>query len=84
MPIDVTSRTYATAGDRAANAANGEGERTGRQRSGSTHRHYRSGSVERVHWHNNAHGGSQFEHTLGGVDRNGVAWGAQPPGGYVR
>jgi hypothetical protein len=78
-----TSRTYATAGDRDANRAAGEGERTGRQRSGSTHYRYRSGSVVREHWHNNAHGGTQFSRPIGGVHRDGTEWGEQPTNGYT-
>ena len=77
-----TSRTYATEGDRDANWDAGENEWTGRQRSGSTHHRYRSGSVVREHWHNNAHGGTQFSRPVGGVHADGTAYGEQPSGGY--
>ena len=72
------SSTYATVDDRNANWQAGENPWNGRQRSGSTHYRYRSGSVTREHWHNNAHGGSQFSRPIGGVDRDGNEWGVQP------
>lgn len=75
--------TYATVGDRDANWNNWESPHGGRQRSGSTHYRYRSGSVTREHWHNNAHGGTQFTRPIGGVDRDGVEWGEQPTNGYA-
>lgn len=82
-PIDVQdSRVYTTVSDRQANVNAGENAWTGRQRSGSTHYRYRSGSVVREHWHNNAHGGTQFSRPIGGVDRNGNSWGSQPNNGY--
>ncbi len=82
-PVDTaTSRTYATQGDRQANENAGEGARTGRQRSGSTHHRYRSGSIVREHWHNNAHGGQQFGRPIGGIDRDGNTWGEAPTGGW--
>ena len=77
------SRVYTTVADRQANHEAGENRWTGRQRSGSTHYRYRSGSVVREHWHNNAHGGTQFSRPIGGIDRNGNLWGQQPSGGYV-
>ncbi|WP_372891858.1 hypothetical protein, partial [Rhodosalinus sp.] len=77
------NRVYATAGDRAANAAAGEDPRQGRQRSGSTHYRYRSGSIVREHWHNNIHGGQQFSRPIGGIDRDGNPWGEQPTNGFT-
>jgi hypothetical protein len=77
------SSTYATVADRNANYDANESPYRGRQRSGSTHYRYRSGSVTREHWHNNAHGGQQFTRAIGGVDRDGNEWGEQPPNGYV-
>jgi hypothetical protein len=72
------SSTYATVGDRDANWEAYEQPWTGRQRSGSTHYRYRSGSITREHWHNNAHGGSQFSRPIGGINRHGEVWGEQP------
>jgi len=82
-PTDTaTSRTYTTGGDKDANRAAGESPFNGRQRSGSTHHRYRSGSIVREHWHNNAHGGDQFGRPIGGVHKDGSTWGEPPSGGW--
>lgn len=66
MP-DVIVRIFETVGDRAANVG-----RQQRQRSYSIERRYRSGSIGRVHVHDNINSGNrQFEHVIGHTDRDG-------------
>jgi hypothetical protein len=68
---DVTNRVFETVADRAANAGLPSAAQT-RQRSFSLERRYRSGSVDRVHVHDNLRtGGRQFEHVIGHWDREG-------------
>lgn len=66
MP-DVIVRTFETVSDRAANTGQAQ-----RQRSYSIERRYRSGSIDRVHVHDNINSGNrQFEHVIGHTDRGG-------------
>lgn len=62
---ETVSRVYETRGDRAANA----GRTSGRTRSYSIHRRARSGSIDRIHGHEND--GNIFERSIGHWDRNG-------------
>ncbi|SDK97428.1 hypothetical protein [Aliiruegeria lutimaris] len=67
-------RVFETRADRAANAGIEPGQT--RQRSYSIERRYRSGSIDRVHIHDNARSGNrQFRHVIGGWDRDGNQWG---------
>jgi len=69
-PVDQVVRTFETRDDRAANAGINPGET--RQRSYSIERRYRSGSIDRVHVHDNARNGNrQFEHVIGHTDQHG-------------
>ena len=70
MADETVNRVFETRDDRAANA--GLAPNQTRQRSYSVERRYRSGSVDRVHIHDNARSGNrQFEHVIGHWDRNG-------------
>ncbi|NDR56151.1 hypothetical protein [Aliiruegeria sabulilitoris] len=63
-------RTFETVADRAANAGVNPGQT--RQRSYSVERRYRSGSIDRVHIHDNARNGNrQFRHVIGHWNRDG-------------
>lgn len=76
MAEDTVNRVFETRDDRAANA--GIHPRETRQRSYSVERRYRSGSIDRMHIHDNARNGNrQFEHVIGHWDRNGVYQGRQ-------
>ena len=63
---ETVSRVYETAGDRNANQGRSAGSRT---RSYSIHRRERSGSVSRIHGHEND--GNIFERSIGRWHRDG-------------
>lgn len=68
--VDTVNRRFQTRDDRAANAGREPGQP--RQRSMSIERRYRSGSIDRIHVHNNVQNGNpQFSHVIGHTDRNG-------------
>jgi hypothetical protein len=48
--VDVLSREYETVSDQ---QANGNLSQEYRQRSGSVHRHYQNGEIDRIHYHEN-------------------------------
>ncbi|TQV87254.1 hypothetical protein [Aliikangiella coralliicola] len=67
---DVINRMYETVADRQANRGlpSGDARRT---RSGSLHRTRRSGSVDRIHFHENKHSTGYTERSIGHWDRHG-------------
>ena len=66
----ITNRVFETRDDRNANQNIDPNQR--RQRSYSIEGRYRSGSIDRIHVHDNARsGGNQFEHVIGHWDRDG-------------